>query len=121
VDVGEDGQAEGVANLRKDGQGVVEAGAAVRGGAGAVGLVEGGLVDEADVEAGGDLFERGGHLEGMVAGLKDAGSGDDGEGSALPMRTLRVSTMELGEVTGLSVLCAGWGGSIPQGLKPLCS
>ena len=65
------------ADLGEDRQRLFQAEAARRRGAGAVGLVERGLVDEADLQPRGDLLQRGGHFERMRAAFELAGPGDD--------------------------------------------
>ncbi len=79
VHVGEDGHAERLADFRKDWQSAIEADAAVAPRAGTVGLVERGFVDEADPELAGDLLERRGHFERVVAALERARPRDQRE------------------------------------------
>src|SRR5262249_3966659 len=45
-------------------------------GAGAVRLIEGGLIDKAESELGGNCLERPGHFESMLAAFQSARSGD---------------------------------------------
>jgi hypothetical protein len=93
VHVGEHRHAERRAQLGEDRQRLVEPDAARAFGAGAVGLVERGLVDEADAKPRGDLLQRGGHLERVRAALQHAWPGDQASGSALPKRTLPTVTI----------------------------
>ena len=58
---------------------LVEAETAGARGAGAVRLVERRFVDEADAEFGGDVLQRGRHVEGMPAALQCARPGDQGQ------------------------------------------
>ncbi len=77
VDIREHGQAERGADLGKDRQRLLQADPARRGCAGAVGLVERGLVDEPNAEPRGDLLQRSRHLERVRAALELARAGDD--------------------------------------------
>src|SRR6202043_4253941 len=77
VDVGKHGHAERGTNLGKDGQRLGETDAARRGSAAAVGLVERGLVDEADLQARRNLLQRGSHFERMRRALELAWAGND--------------------------------------------
>ena len=79
VHVGEHRQAEPLLDLGEDGERLVQPDAAGAGDRGAVGLVEGGLVDEAQAEPVGDLLEGGGHFQRVIAALHGAGPGDDAE------------------------------------------
>jgi hypothetical protein len=79
VHVGQHRAAEALAQLRQDRQPALHAHAALGGGAGAVRLVEGGLVDEAEAQPVGELDQRMGHLMGMLARFQRAGAGDQGE------------------------------------------
>src|SRR5918998_345873 len=72
-------QVQRLLDLREDRQGAVEADAAGARRRGAVRLVEGGLVDEADPEPRRHLLEGGGHFERMRAALHRAGTGDEAE------------------------------------------
>jgi hypothetical protein len=77
VHVGQHRQAEALADFGEDRQGRIEADAAGRAGGGAVGLVEGGLEDEAEAETGADLLQRRRHLQGVGAALQLARPCDD--------------------------------------------
>ena len=79
MDVGEDRQIEFLANVGEDGKRLFEAKAALAGKAGAVRLVEGGLVNEADPELPGDLLELSRHHEGMLTAFQLAGTRDHGQ------------------------------------------
>ena len=79
VDVGEDRHAELAPEIGEDRQRRVEPHAALAGETGAVRLVEGGLVDEADAEAGRHLLEPAGDVEGMRAEFELARAGDERE------------------------------------------
>ena len=79
VDVGQQRQAELLAQIGKDRQRRVEPGPALAGQRGAVRLVEAGLVDEADAEPGGHFLERAGHVEGVLARFQLARAGDQRE------------------------------------------
>ena len=76
VHVGDDGQAERLADLGEHGSAPSRPDAALAREAGAVGLVEGRLVDEADAEPRRDLLQRGGHLERVRAAFHLAGAGE---------------------------------------------
>src|SRR5262245_27165923 len=76
VHVGEDRHPEFLADLGEDRQRPFEPDAARALGAGAVGLVERGLVDELDADPAGDLLERRGHVDGVVAAFERARPGD---------------------------------------------
>src|SRR5262249_7762096 len=80
MDVGEDRDSKPRAEVGEDGERLVEPEAALAGEAGAVGLVERGLVDEADAEPGGELLQPPGHVERVLARLELAGTGDHREG-----------------------------------------
>ena len=77
MDVGEHGHAERGANFGKDRQRLPQADPARRGGAGAVGLVERGLVDEPHAKPRGNLLQRSCHLERVRAALELARASDD--------------------------------------------
>ena len=79
VDVGDDRQAEALAHLGEHRQRLVEPHAARARQAGAVRLVERGLVDQPDAELAADLLQRRRHLQRMVAALHLAGAGEHGE------------------------------------------
>ena len=76
VHVGEHRNFQRVADLGEDGQRRVEADAARTLGRGAVGLVEGGLVDEADADARRDFLQRRRHFQRMRPAFHLAGPGD---------------------------------------------
>ena len=67
------------ADVGEDRQRLFEAEAALARQAGAVGLVEARLVDEADTGLGGNLFQRGGHFKRVRAAFELARAGDDRE------------------------------------------
>ena len=75
--VGQHRQAERGADLGEDRQRLRKPDAARGRRAGAVGLVERGLVDEADLQPRGDLLQRGRHLQRMRAAFELARPGDD--------------------------------------------
>ena len=77
VHVGQHRQADDLADLGEDRQRLAEAEAPAGARRGAVGLVEGGLVDEADVQPPGDLLERSCGLQRVGAAFELAGPGDD--------------------------------------------
>eukprot|EP01137_Pigoraptor_chileana_P021379 Opistho-2@84989 len=83
VDIGENRQAGGLADLVEDIERGVEAETAGRIDRRAVRLVERGLVDDLRAEPVADLAEGGGHFEGMRAALELAGAGDEGHGQFL--------------------------------------
>ena len=83
VDVGEDGDAEAFADGGEDGEALMQADASGGLGAGAVGFVEAGFVDEGDVGEAADLGEGVGHFEGVGFGFDLAGAGDEDEGSVV--------------------------------------
>ena len=74
--VGERREAELFADIGEDRQRRVKPEPARAGSAGAVRLVEAGLVDEADAEPAGDLLQRRGHFQGMRAAFQLARAGD---------------------------------------------
>ena len=76
VHVGEHRNFQCVADFGEDRQRRVEADAARTLGRRAVGLVEGGLVDETDADARRDLFERARHFQRMRAAFQLARPGD---------------------------------------------
>ena len=82
VHVGEHRDAERVADVGKNRQRLVEAHAARALRAGAVGLVERGLVDEADLQPRRDLLERRRHFQRMRAALQRAGPRDQRQAAA---------------------------------------
>ena len=77
--IGQDRQAEFGADFGEDRQRPFQAHAALGIGAGAVGLVEAGLVDQPDAGLVAGLLQRARHVEGMGAAFELAGPGDDGE------------------------------------------
>ena len=77
VNVGEDGDAQPLAEIGEDRQRLVETEAALARETGAVGLVERRLVDEADPEARRHLLQPAGDVEGVVARFELAGPGDE--------------------------------------------
>jgi hypothetical protein len=79
VHVGQNGHAECLADLSEDGQGAIEPHAALAFRAGAIGLVERRLEDEADPRFAGDLLESRGHFERVVAALERARPRDQRE------------------------------------------
>ncbi len=79
MNVGENRQPKRLANLRKDGKRRLQPNSASALGAGAVRLVEGCLIDEADAEARGDLFQRGRHFEGVRPAFQLAWTGEKRE------------------------------------------
>ena len=79
VHVGEHGKAERLANFREDRQRGGEADAPRAGARGAVGLVVGGLEDEADLAPSRDLLQRARHFQRMCAAFQLAGAGDQRE------------------------------------------
>src|SRR5439155_8290554 len=79
VHVREDRHAEFRSQLRENRQGIIESDAAIAFGAGAVRLVEGRFVDEANSHLVGDFLQRGSHLERVLAALERAGPGDQHE------------------------------------------
>ncbi len=79
VDVGQHGQARGLADFGEDRQRRFEPDAPRAAAGGAVGLVERGLEDETDVASRGDLLQRRGHFERVGAAFELAGAGDEGE------------------------------------------
>ena len=91
VDVGEDRQAEALADFGENGQGCAQAHSPRRARRSAVGLVKRGLVDQADVETLGDFPQRGSRLQGVLPALKLAGTSDDRQPLAVadPHRTAR--------------------------------
>jgi hypothetical protein len=79
VHVREHRQAERVADFREYRQSRLHADAARAAARGAVRLVEGRLVDEADLQPAGDFLERRGHFQRVRAALHLAGPGDQRE------------------------------------------
>jgi len=77
--VGQHRQAELLSDIVEDGQRVLKPDAARGTGAGAVGLVEAGLVDQPDAQLLAGFLQRARHVEGVAAALELAGTGDDGE------------------------------------------
>jgi len=75
--VGQHRQAKRGSDLREDRQRLRKAKPARGGRAGAVGLVEGGLVDETYLQPRGDLLQGGGHLQRVLTAFELAGSGND--------------------------------------------
>ena len=67
------------AHLGEDAEALRHADAARRGGAGAVGLVEAGFVDDGHAGGGGDFAQRRGDFQRMGAGFDLAGAGDQDE------------------------------------------
>ena len=82
--VGENGHSELLADVGEDRERLVEAEPSLRLERGAVRLVERALVDEADVELAGELVQRTGHVEGVLAAFERARSGDQGELRVVP-------------------------------------
>ncbi len=91
MDVGQDGDAERILDLGQDGQAFGRAGSAEGPPRGAVGLVVGGLEDERQSEAGGDVPEAAGQAEGVGARLDDARPGDQEEPAGRPERDARTN------------------------------
>ena len=79
VHIAEHGHAERVSDFGKDRQSRLEPDAAVALRACAVGLVEGGFVDETNPGSPRDLLQCARHLQRMIAALERAGPGDQGE------------------------------------------
>jgi len=84
VNVGQHRQAERGTDFGKNRQRLFQADAARGGARGAVGLVERGFVDEADVESRGNLLQRAGDLERMRPALKLARPAMICNGRSLP-------------------------------------
>ena len=79
VHVGEQWDRQFFPQLGEDRKRVVEADAALTLGAGAVRLVERGLIDEANPEPRGEFLQRRSHLKGVCAAFQRARPGDQGE------------------------------------------
>jgi hypothetical protein len=77
VHVRQHGEAKLPADVGEHGERLFKSHAALAREAGAVGLVEAGLVDKPDTETAADLLEAARHHEGMVAAFHLAGSGDE--------------------------------------------
>jgi len=77
--IGDNRQADAIANLRKHGKRIVKSGTARAGQAGAVGLVEGAFVNEADTEPAGKFFQRACSLKRVGAALQRTGPGNNDE------------------------------------------
>ncbi|MGY4370999.1 hypothetical protein ACVW1A_007064 [Bradyrhizobium sp. LB1.3] len=75
--VGQDRQAERRSDFGKDRQRLRQPKTPRSRRAGAIGLVERGLVDEADLQPRGDFLQRGGHLQRMLAAFELARPGND--------------------------------------------
>ena len=77
--IGQNRQTEMLANLREDRQSPFQPQPPLGVGAGAIGLVETGFINQADAGLGAGLFQGARHVEGMGAAFQLARSGDDGE------------------------------------------
>src|SRR5690606_15537631 len=82
VDVGQGRQAGDFADFGEDRQGVFQADAARGAGAGAVRLVEAGLIDDAEVQPLADLLQRMGGLKRVLAAFHLARAGDEDDAGA---------------------------------------
>ena len=96
VHVGEHRHFQRVADFGEDRERRVEPDAARGFGRGAVGLVERGLVDEADADPRRDLLQRRRHFQRMRPAFQRHGPAISASGSALPKRTAPMVTVELG-------------------------
>ena len=82
MDVGQHRQARDLADFGEDGQGAFQTETARSRRRGAVGLVETGLVDDADIQPLADLLQRMGHLQRVLAALQLAGPGNEDDALA---------------------------------------
>ncbi|MNS52691.1 hypothetical protein D3C72_854120 [compost metagenome] len=82
MDVGQGRQAGDFADFSENRQGVLQADAARGGGAGAVRLVEAGLVDDADVQSLADFLQPMRRLQRVLAAFHLAGAGDEDDTAA---------------------------------------
>ena len=98
VHVGKHRHAELFAQIGKNRQRLVEAKAARARRAGAVGLVERGFVNEADIQLRGDLLQRRRHIESVRAAFQRARPGDQGERQRVAEARFADLTMGLGFV-----------------------
>ncbi len=107
VHVGHGGQTQALADLGEDRKRRLEAHAAAGGGGGAVGLVEGTLVDEPDPAPFSDLLQRLGGLQRMGAALHRAGPRDHGQRQGVADSHRRaVRRLHLDDLVGFHPLLA---------------
>ena len=79
VDVGEDGKAERLPDFGEDRHRLAQSNAAPALQRRAIGLIERGLVDDADAKPVGDFAQGGGHCERVIAALERTWTGDEGQ------------------------------------------